>query len=326
MQSWLLGCVGAAPLALAQPSRDDGRPVHTLRFGTTPVFLDDQVGFLARWASYLGEAVGMPVQFVQRRAYRDIMGMLRAQELDAAWICGYPWVVNQLATARARRSRCTTVSPGTSLTSSSRSKDQTTRTLRDLRQRIYAYSDPDSNSGYLVPRTTLIREGIDPDRHFARSFFTWGHRNVVSAVAAGLSDGGSVDGYVWDTLQRVAPIAVQRTRVAWRSDRYGFPPLVVRASSVSGHRAPTARSAVWQCRTPRPAGRLLDELNLTAFGKFQPEIFEGIIAVGCRGRGRGLHEHDAAVSKSAPVAGSWLGLSRQGAAADHRDLAHHCAC
>ena len=41
------------------------------------------------------KTVGLQVQFVQRPAYRDILGMLLSQELDAAWICGWPWVVNQ---------------------------------------------------------------------------------------------------------------------------------------------------------------------------------------------------------------------------------------
>jgi phosphonate transport system substrate-binding protein len=274
MQSWLLGCVGVAPLATAEPSRDDGRPVQTLRFGTTPVFLNHHEGFLSRWATYLTETVGMPVEFVQRRAYRDIMSLLRSQELDAAWICGYPWVVNR----SHLRGLAIPMYQGEPLYQSYLivpASDRSTRRLQDLRQRTYAYSDPDSNSGYLVPRTTLIREGIDPDRHFGRTFFTWGHPNVVSAVAAGLSEGGSVDGYVWDTLQRVAPALVQRTRVAWRSDRYGFPPLVVRAS-LSADIERRLREALFGMSDTTAGQRLLEELNLTAFGKFVPEVFDGI--------------------------------------------------
>lgn len=284
MQSWLLGCAGAPLAAWAQPSAYTGRPVQVLRFGTTPVFLDEQVGFLSRWAGYLTEAVGMPVQFVQRRAYRDIMGMLRSQELDAAWICGYPWVVNR-SQLRGLVLPMYQGEPWYRSYLIVPAKDKTTASLADLRQRIYAYSDPDSNSGYLVPRTTLIREGIDPDRHFARSFFTWGHRNVVRAVAEGLSNGGSVDGYVWDTLQRVAPALVQRTRVAWRSDRYGFPPVVVRAS-LSADIERRLREAMLGMSGTAAGQRLLAELNLDAFGRFVPEVFDGIAQLVATARAR----------------------------------------
>src|SRR5688572_17762217 len=94
MQSWLLGAMGAAGLAYAETPSPRGSST-TLRFGTTPVFLDHLVGFLSRWGSYLTDATGLRVKFVQRRAYRDIMDLLRREEIDVAWICGYPWVVNQ---------------------------------------------------------------------------------------------------------------------------------------------------------------------------------------------------------------------------------------
>ncbi len=260
-------------MALAQAS-SAGRPIQTLRFGTTPVFLDDQVGFLSRWSSYLTDAMSMPVQFVQRRAYRDIVGMLRSRELDAAWICGYPWVVNR-AQLRGLSIPQYQGEPWYQSYLIVPTKDGTTEALRDLRQHIHAYSDPDSNSGYLVPRATLLRDGIDPDRHFARSFFTWGHRNVVTAVASGLSNGGSVDGYVWDTLQRLAPALVQQTRIAWRSERYGFPPIVVRAG-LSADIERRLRDAMF-AMSEVPAGKkLLSDLNLTSFGKYAPEVYEGI--------------------------------------------------
>ena len=39
----------------------------TVRFGTTPVFLDDQLGLISRWRAYLSHAIEADVQFVQRR-------------------------------------------------------------------------------------------------------------------------------------------------------------------------------------------------------------------------------------------------------------------
>jgi phosphonate transport system substrate-binding protein len=153
--------------------------------------------------------------------------------------------------------------------------DKTTATLADLRGKVFAYSDPDSNSGWLVPRTTLMKAGIDPDRHFARSFYTWGHRNVVNAVAAGLAQGGAVDGYVWDTLQRVAPALVAKTRVAWRSERYGFPPLAVRAT-LDSNTEQRLRHALLGMAQDKEGRRLLAELNLSGFGAFDARIFDSI--------------------------------------------------
>lgn len=254
--------------------QSDAAPRAVLRFGTTPVFLDDQVGFLARWAAYLSAAIGMPVEFVSRRSYRDIMGLLRGQEIEAAWICGFPWVMNR-SELRGLSIPLYQDQPLYQSYLIVAATDKTTATLADLRGKVFAYSDPDSNSGWLVPRTTLMKAGIDPDRHFARSFFTWGHRNVVNAVAAGLAQGGAVDGYVWDTLQRVAPALVEKTRVAWRSERYGFPPLAVRAT-LDNMTEQRLRHALLGMAQDKEGRRLLAELNLSGFGAFDARIFDSI--------------------------------------------------
>lgn len=246
----------------------------TLRFGTTPVFLNDQVGFLARWGSYLSAAVGTPVQFVQRRSYRDIMGLLRSQELEAAWICGFPWVVNK----RELRGLSIPLYEGAPLYRSYLivpAIDTKTRSIGDLAGKVFAFSDPDSNSGYLVPRTTMMKAGIDPDRHFSRTFFTWGHKNVVRAVADSLANGGAVDGYVWDTLGHFAPALVAKTRVAWRSALYGFPPLAVRGS-LDADVETRLRVALFGMTDSKEGRALLAELNLTGFGPFRDQAFNSI--------------------------------------------------
>jgi phosphonate transport system substrate-binding protein len=258
--------------AVSAPSVVAG--ARALRFGTTPVFLDDQVGFLSRWAAYLTDACGMPVRFVQRRAYRDIMGMLRSEELDAAWICGYPWVVNQ-SVLQGISSPTYEGGPWYRSYLIVNAHDTMTKSFRDLAGKVYAYSDPDSNSGCLVPRATMIRAGLLPEQLFSRSFYTWGHRNVVTAVSSGLAYAGSVDGYVWDTLKRSQPRAVEQTRIAWRSDPYGFPPVAARAS-LPAEDADRLRTALSSMGNDAAGQRLLAELNLSAFGKFEPTAYAGI--------------------------------------------------
>jgi phosphonate transport system substrate-binding protein len=72
--------------------------------------------------------------------------------------------------------------------------------------------------------------GETPEGFFSRSIFTFGHRNVVRAVAGGLTRSGSVDGYVWEVLSVVEPGLTARTNpVVARSDWLGFPPFVARA-------------------------------------------------------------------------------------------------
>lgn len=268
-----LGMAAAlSPHARAQ--LDDA--LDAVRIGLTPVFLDDPT-FLRDWRAYLEVQIGRPVRFVQRRSYREIVELIRKGELDFAWLCGYPYVRHRQAlrllalplfNAKPLYRSYLIVPAG----------DGTTSSMRDLRGRVFAYSDPDSNSGYLYPVYALIRLGEQPDRFFARSFFTWAHRKVVEAVASGLAQGGAVDGYVWDTLAKHQRALTAQTRVVDRSPEFGFPPFVARRSAADELSALMQRALLGMAEDP--GGRaLLARLNLDGFIAGQEALFDGIAAM-----------------------------------------------
>ncbi|HUG61415.1 MAG TPA: PhnD/SsuA/transferrin family substrate-binding protein, partial [Methylomirabilota bacterium] len=63
-----------------------------IRFGLTPVFLSSDLDLLDSLKSYLETATDRSVHLVTRRTYQEITSLLVSGELDAAWICGYPFV------------------------------------------------------------------------------------------------------------------------------------------------------------------------------------------------------------------------------------------
>ena len=272
---WLAGAAAAVlmPLPLLRARAED-RPV--LRFGLTPVFLDERTRLLQRWRDYLEPALQASVTFVQRGTYGQVMDAVRGGEAHFAWICGYPYVLHQreLALVAVPQWR------GRPLFQSYLIADATgrVRTLADLRGASFAYSDPLSNSGFLYMQHRLRGLGEDSTRFFGRSFFTHSHRHVVEAVAAGLADGGSVDGYVWETLAELQPELTARTRVVDRSPDFGFPPIV------AGARTEPARvrafAAALLAMSQNPAGQaVLRELRLDRFVSAEPALFAGIAAM-----------------------------------------------
>lgn len=260
---------GVVPFSLA-----NGSDRALLRFGTTPVFLNDRVETTRRWQQYLELVTGQRVQFVQRGSYGEILELLLRDELDLAWVCGYPYVM-----AKDRLTLLATpLYHGKPLYQSYiivPDADRTTLTIADLSGRIYAFSDPLSNSGYLVPRIELLTRGTSPERFFRKTFFTFSHRKVVDAVRLGLANAGSVDGYVWDTLAAQQPEAVQGVRVAWKSREFGFPPLVVRGSLATNSVAMLRKAFIAMGKSV--GGRdVLTRLNLDGFANEPESIFNTI--------------------------------------------------
>lgn len=217
--------LASAAAALAAPAL--ARAATTFRLGLTPVFLDNDAVVIERLRTALSEAMGEQVELIQRRTYQEITASILDGSVDAAWICGYPFLQHRESLAllgvpvwRGRPLYQSYLIAGAA--------DDATG-LEDLRGGVHAFSDPDSNSGYLVTASDLARMGETPERYFSRSVFTYGHRNVVRAVAGGLTRSGSVDGYVWETLSVVEPALTGQTRVVAKSEWLGFPPFAARA-------------------------------------------------------------------------------------------------
>ena len=255
-----------------------------IRIGLTPVILDDRVRFLRDWSQWLERELGTSVEIVQRAKYQDIMELLNRQQLDAAWICGYPYVLNQdhldlLAIP---------VYQGEPLYHAyilGHGADRGIRDLRDLPGRTFAFSDPLSNSGYLYPVYRFRQLFHSPVRGeqspFRKSFFAWGHRHVIEAVAAGLADAGAVDGYVWDQLNRLHPELTSKTHIIERSPAFGFPPLVSNRSLDPERKSRLAR--VFTGMNQDDEGRaLLDSLGLDRFQPGSPTLYDSIAGMARR--------------------------------------------
>ena len=63
--------------------------------------------------------------------------------------------------------------------------------LDDLKGKTFCWVDPNSTSGYIIPRIMLLANGINPDTDFAEQVEAGSHNNVVAAVYNGDCDAGA---------------------------------------------------------------------------------------------------------------------------------------
>ncbi len=245
-----------------------------VRIGLTPVFLDDQATFLNKWKDYLERKLGRPVVFTQRGSYREILDLLRDGKLDFAWLCGYPYVREKihLRLVAVPLYRGEPYYHSYLIVPAS---DTQTRSLSDLSGKVFAFSDPDSNSGYLYPEYLLAKQGSESASFFLKTFYTWSHRKVVEAVALGIVQGGSVDGYVWDTLSRIHPELTSATRIVKQSPQFGFPPIVA-SVSVSKRDIAALQEVLFNMPRDSEGVHLLERLNINGFVNGNEHLYDSI--------------------------------------------------
>lgn len=187
----------------------------------------DGYGYYRRLLDYIGKNIGGTVQALDPGNYREVNRLLENGKVDAAFVCGGPYVEGkesfglELLVAPVVKGQPVYFSylivPSVSHV----------RTLSDLRGKTFAFTDPQSNSGLLVPADQLARMGETRDTFFRSYVFTYAHDRSIRAVADKLVDGAAVDSLVWDYLAVTEPQMVARTRIIARYGPFGIPPVVV---------------------------------------------------------------------------------------------------
>jgi len=258
------------PLVLARKAS----AATSFRFGLTPVLLDSDIALLDQMQIYLEEALGSPVDLVKRRTYQEITALLLSGELDAAWICGFPFVQHwdRLALVVVPLYHHQPLYQSYLILP----QDRKIETWQELRGDIHAFSDPDSNSGHLVTWALLAESGETPQGFFRETIYTYGHRNVVRAVASGLAQSGSVDGYVWDVISHRDAALASKTRVLRRSELLGFPPVASLTINQAAPKVQALSAALQNVGQSENGRKLLEMLELDGFAVEGRSLFNAI--------------------------------------------------
>jgi phosphonate transport system substrate-binding protein len=185
--------------------------------------------YYRRFADYLEKKLGQPVTILDRATYQEVNDLLASGGLDLAFVCGGPYVEGnenfQLKLLVAPETLTGETVYYSYLIVPQASPAQS---LEDLRGFKFAFTDPQSNTGSLVPSYMLARLGETPEKFFSEIIYTYAHDKSIKAVAGGLVDGAAVDSLIYNYLAKENPELIKKTRILSVSEPYGIPPVVVR--------------------------------------------------------------------------------------------------
>lgn len=209
--------------------------VKPLRIGMGAMITPKE-GFIyySQLKDYIEKKLGQPVQLVDRGNYEEMNRLLETKDIDAAFVCAGPYVEGKerfgmqllampLVKGKPVYHSYIIVPAGSPA-----------QKLEDLRGKLFAFTDPKSNSGKLVPTYMLSRMNETPQHFFGKVEFTYGHDKSIRAVSEGIVDGAAVDSLIWEYLALKHPEMAAKTRILLRSEPYGIPPFVVRPGMDEG--------------------------------------------------------------------------------------------
>lgn len=224
---------------------------------------------------YLGEKSGRQVILKQRRTYEEVNNLLAQDELDLAFLCSAQYV--EAHDKLGAKLLAVPVVEGKTVYRSYIIVNSTSKaaSLADLRGKSFAFSDPMSNTGCLVPTYLLARMGQSPHAFFSSCIFTGSHDHSIEAVSAGLVDGAAADSLVYDFLRSRRPDVVNRTRVIVRSQPFGIPPVVVPADIDSELEQTLRATLLTMSQDPR-GKTILGKLAIERFVLQDDAAYDGI--------------------------------------------------
>ncbi len=224
---------------------------------------------------YIGTKLGREVEFVQRKTYGEINELLAKGQIDLAFICSGPYALGKrkygielLATPQVQNSHFYQSYLIVN-------KNSIFQSLADLRGGVFAFTDPDSNSGKLVPTAWLAQMGENPQMFFRKTIYTYSHDNAILAVAKGLVDGAAVDGLIWEYFHLKNPIFTSKTRVIRKSEPYGIPPIVA-SKSLAPRMKTLIRQELFAMHQDPQGRKILNELLIDRFISPRDDWYDSI--------------------------------------------------
>ena len=232
-------------------------------------------GYYRLLLDYIGEKLGREVQFIQRKTYGEINELLGIGQIDLAFICSGPYAASKeiydfdlIATPQVQNSHFYQSYLIVN-------KASQFNRIEDLKGRVFAFTDPDSNTGKLVPTYWLFEMGEQPETYFSKTIYTYSHDNSILAVAKALVDGAAIDGLIWEYYHQKNPVFTSRTRIIRKSKPYGIPPVVV-SKHISDALKGRIRQLFLSMHKDSRGQKILAELMIDRFIAPQDEWYDSI--------------------------------------------------
>lgn len=205
--------------------------IKVLKMGLIPA--DDAEEMLRQYEpvkEYLSEQLGIPVEIKVTSDYTAAIEAMRSKHIDIAWFGPFSYIIAaNVAGAEAIVNGVRKEDGKSDYHSIIITKaDSGIKTLKDLKGKSFAFVDPASTSGNLIPRKMLVENGIDPDKDFSRSYYAGTHNSVEYAIANGKVDAGADSDNSYNRMVAAGEIDPKVNTIIYTSESIPGSPIAIR--------------------------------------------------------------------------------------------------
>jgi len=211
------------------------RAAESAKMNFSGVILDQGNNpLLENFTHWLAQKANYPLTTSYTENYQAITADLQQHPTSLAWTCGAPFVEDHATDGQILVAVPLFHGKPTYHSITIMRAGRTEKSLLDFKGQILAYSDPRSNSGFIVPTFVLHEHGIDIHKYFRLLLYTGLHEGSIEAVLGGLADVANVDEYILVQYLKSHPQAEGKLIQIKQYGPFPFTPIV------AGHSTPKA--------------------------------------------------------------------------------------
>lgn len=191
---------------------------------TTPAETFDKYNDLF---TYMENGLGKQILLVQRKTYKEVNDLLKADKIDMAFICSGAYVAGIADSAFNLFLLPERDNQRYYFAYVIARKDSPIESFLDLKGKKFVFPDSLSNTGMYYPMHRLHDYESTPENFFSDMYISNAHDNSIELVSRGIVDGASVNSLVYEYVKQVHPEMVMNVKIIEKSIPFGMPPLVV---------------------------------------------------------------------------------------------------
>jgi phosphonate transport system substrate-binding protein len=235
------------------------------------------------WHSYkdlvniVAAKVGLKSNIILRSCYKDVRNMLEQDKIDIGFVCTGTYiasfnrkslellVVPEFENGLEYKCYIITNSNSNILNNS------------ELKGKVFAYTDPESNTGCIVPKWIFKKINIK-ETDFKKVVFTGSHDKSIIAVSNGYIDAAAVDALIYHSMINHDNSLKEKLRILWESPSFGIPPIVVN-KNIDMEKKEKLKQALINFGKTDKEKDILKELQITRFKEPDPESYRSVIKI-----------------------------------------------
>lgn len=221
-------------------------------------------------ADYIKKKLNIDTTIIYKKNYKEMNELIYKNEVDISFICTGAYVsltgdyeilvVPKVEGQIYYRSLILA------------NKNSNINEIKDLKGKIFAFTDPLSNTGYIYPIYHFLKNNILDRSYFKKVYYTNSHDKSIFLVNKGVVDAAAVDNMIYEYIKKNNPKDVENIKIIHISEEFPNPPIIINPA----YKKDKLEEVFLKMHLDPEGKKILENLHIDMFVKISKTEYEKI--------------------------------------------------